>query len=81
VKEAPHPNAAKLYHDFLASEEGQKIAAVKFGSFSPRGLRPEGLPDINTLDLFLISADEMPKFTAMRKECNAEFKRLYMGGK
>lgn len=81
VIQAPHPNAAKLYHDFLASEEGQKIAAVQFGSFSPRGLRPEGLPDIKTLDLFLISADEMPRFTGMRKEFNAEFKRLYMGGK
>ena len=81
VIQAPHPNAAKLYHDFLASEEGQKIAAVKFGSFSPRGLRPEGLPDIKTLDLFLIGPEEMPAFTGMRKELNAEFKRLYMSGK
>ncbi len=35
VKNAPHPNAAKLFIDFLLSKEGQEAIAAK-GYFSPR---------------------------------------------
>jgi iron(III) transport system substrate-binding protein len=35
VKDAPHPNAARLFDDFLLSREGQEIAAAA-GYYAPR---------------------------------------------
>ncbi|MGZ9130139.1 MAG: ABC transporter substrate-binding protein, partial [Candidatus Binatia bacterium] len=35
VKDAPHPNAARLFNDFLLSREGQEITAAA-GYFVPR---------------------------------------------
>ena len=35
VKDAPHPNAARLFHDFLLSREGQEVIAAA-GYYVPR---------------------------------------------
>ena len=41
-KDAPHPNAARLFMDYALSEEGQNLLAVEiFGAYSMRrGIRP-----------------------------------------
>jgi iron(III) transport system substrate-binding protein len=44
VKRAPHPNAAKLFIDFVLSEEGQKIFIQRGRESARTGLKPEGYP-------------------------------------
>lgn len=44
VEKAPHPNAAKLFIDFVLSEEGQKIFIQKGRESARVGLKPEGYP-------------------------------------
>ena len=44
VNRAPHPNAAKLFIDFVLSEEGQKIFIQKGRESARVGLKPEGYP-------------------------------------
>jgi len=44
VERAPHPNAAKLFIDFVLSEEGQKIFIQKGRESARVGLKPEGYP-------------------------------------
>ena len=44
VEKAPHPNAAKLFIDFVLSDEGQKIFAQRGREPAKPGLKPEGYP-------------------------------------
>jgi iron(III) transport system substrate-binding protein len=55
VTKAPHPNAARLFIDFVLSAEGQTTLA-KFGRVAARqGVKPEGYPE--KLKLFLPNAE------------------------
>ncbi|MBM2804911.1 MAG: Extracellular solute-binding protein [Deltaproteobacteria bacterium] len=55
VTKAPHPNAARLFIDFVISAEGQGIIA-KLGRVAARpGIKPEGYPE--KLKLFLPNAE------------------------
>lgn len=56
VKQAKHPAAAKLYTDWVLSEEGQKLRnAVILGGHSTRdGVpAPKGLPELNSFKLIV----------------------------
>jgi iron(III) transport system substrate-binding protein len=44
VNRAPHPNAARLFIDFVLSEEGQKIFIQRGRESARTGLKPEGYP-------------------------------------
>ena len=44
VHRAPHPNAARLFIDFVLSEEGQKIFIQRGRESARTGLKPEGYP-------------------------------------
>jgi len=44
VDRAPHPNAAKLFIDFVLSEEGQRIFVQRGRESARAGLKPEGYP-------------------------------------
>ena len=44
VDRAPHPNAAKLFIDFVLSEEGQRIFVHRGRESARVGLKPEGYP-------------------------------------
>ena len=44
VNRAPHPNAAKLFIDFVLSEEGQKIFIQRGRESARTGMKPEGYP-------------------------------------
>ena len=55
VDKAPHPNAARLFIDFVLSAEGQGTIA-KFGRVAARqGVKPEGYPE--KLKLFFPDAE------------------------
>jgi iron(III) transport system substrate-binding protein len=55
VDKAPHPNAARLFIDFVLSQEGQGTIA-KLGRVAARqGVKPEGYPE--KLKLFLPNAE------------------------
>jgi iron(III) transport system substrate-binding protein len=55
VDKAPHPNAARLFIDFVLSAEGQGTIA-KLGRVAARqGIKPEGYPE--NLKLFLPNAE------------------------
>jgi len=44
INRSCNPNAAKLFIDFVLSEEGQKIFVQKGGESARVGLKPEGYP-------------------------------------
>ena len=45
VERAPHLNAAKLFIDYVLSEEGQRLLAKRGREPARPGIRPEGYPD------------------------------------
>ncbi len=50
VKTAPHPNAARLFYDFMLSEEGQRVFAGMHMYALRKGIPPpKGLPDLNSI--------------------------------
>jgi iron(III) transport system substrate-binding protein len=51
IKNAPHPNAAKLFLDFTVSREGQELIVGKFGRRSVRKdvASPPGLPALGEI--------------------------------
>jgi iron(III) transport system substrate-binding protein len=51
VKNAPHPNAARLFLDFTVSREGQELTMDKFGRRSVRKdvASPAGLPALDAI--------------------------------
>jgi iron(III) transport system substrate-binding protein len=44
IDRAPHPNAAKLFIDFVLSDEGQRLFASRGREPARPGIRPEGYP-------------------------------------
>ncbi|MGH7871453.1 MAG: ABC transporter substrate-binding protein [Candidatus Binatia bacterium] len=44
VEKSPHPNAAKLFIDFVLSEDGQKIFVQRGRESARPGLKPDGYP-------------------------------------
>ena len=44
IDRAPHPNAAKLFIDYVLSEEGQRLFASRGREPARSGIRPEGYP-------------------------------------
>ncbi len=50
VKNAPHPNAAKLFYDFMLSDEGQRVFAGMHMYALRKGVPPpKGLPDLKSI--------------------------------
>ena len=45
VQRAPHPNAAKLFIDYVLSEEGQKLFAQRGRVAARPGVKPAGFPN------------------------------------
>jgi iron(III) transport system substrate-binding protein len=64
VKNAPHPNTAKLFIDFLFSEEGQKTMVDLYGDYSPRpGVAPPPhVPKFEELNFMY--PDDLDKYIA-----------------
>lgn len=74
--DAPHPRAAKLFFDWLLSEDGQKVVTEQLKQMSVRmGAAPTpGLPPIDTIKILPVDQDEL-NHTAddLRKEFSEFF--------
>ena len=63
AKEARHPNAAKLFMDFLFAKESQQLLADKEGLYTghPDVTYPTDKPKIKDLKILAVDADELEK--------------------
>ena len=75
VKDAPHPNAARLFVEFMLSDEGQRVmAASDYLPASPtvQAKVPENKPDAGKFQVNVVTPDmardDNPKWTALYKE-------------
>jgi len=79
LKKAPHPNAAKLWVDFILSEEGQNIVVKGEAMISGReGFKsplPEYAPPIDNLKL--IPVDWKSLSTEELKKIRAEWTAIF----
>ena len=63
AKEARHPNAAKLFMDFIFAKESQQLLADKEGLYTghPEVTYPADKPKIKDLKILAVDADELEK--------------------
>jgi iron(III) transport system substrate-binding protein len=73
AKDAPHPNAAKLFTDFIFSKEAQQMLADKEGLYTghPEVTYPKDKPRLKELNLLPVEADQL-------EEKNAEIKKKFV---
>lgn len=66
AKEAPHPNAAKLFMEFIFAKESQQLLADKEGLYTghPEVTYPADKPKLKELKLLAADADELEKRNA-----------------
>jgi len=66
AKDAPHPNAAKLFVDYIFSKESQQLLADKEGLYTghPQVTYPADKPKLKDLKLLSVEADELEKRNA-----------------
>ena len=70
AKDAPHPNAAKLFTEFIFSKESQQLLADKEGLYTghPEVTYPADKPKLKDLKLLAPNADELEKRNAEIKK-------------
>ena len=70
AKDAPHPNAAKLFTEFMFSKESQQLLADKEGLYTghPEVTYPADKPKLKDLKLLAPNADELEKRNAEIKK-------------
>ena len=75
AKDAPHPNAAKLFTEFIFSKESQQLLADKEGLYTghPEVTYPADKPKLKDLKLLAAGADELEKRNAEIKKRFVEF--------
>jgi iron(III) transport system substrate-binding protein len=75
AKDAPHPNAAKLFTEFIFSKESQQLLADKEGLYTghPEVTYPADKPKLKDLKLLTADADELEKRNAEIKKRFTEF--------
>lgn len=75
AKDAPHPNAAKLFMEFIFAKESQQLLADKEGLYTghPEVTYPADKPKIKDLKLLSVSADELEKRNAEIKKRFTEY--------
>ncbi|MBI3063248.1 MAG: extracellular solute-binding protein [Deltaproteobacteria bacterium] len=73
AKDAPHPNAAKLFTDFVFSKQAQQMLADKEGLYTghPEVTYPKDKPRMKDLKLLAVDPDEL-------EEKNAEIKKKFV---
>jgi iron(III) transport system substrate-binding protein len=73
AKDAPHPNAAKLFTEFIFAKESQQMLADKEGLYTghPEVTYPNDKPKLKDLKLLAPNADELEKR-------NAEIKKRFI---
>ena len=75
AKNAPHPNAAKLFTEFIFAKESQQLLADKEGLYTghPEVSYPKDKPKLKDLNLLPADADELEKRNAEIKKRFVEF--------
>jgi iron(III) transport system substrate-binding protein len=75
AKDAPHPNAAKLFTEFIFSKESQQLLADIEGLYTghPEVTYPADKPKLKDLKLLPADADELEKRNAEIKKRFTEF--------
>jgi iron(III) transport system substrate-binding protein len=75
AKDAPHPNAAKLFLEFIFSKESQQLLADKEGLYTghPEVTYPADKPKLKDLKLLSTDADELEKRNTEIKKRFTEF--------
>lgn len=74
-KDAPHPNAAKLFTEFIFAKESQQLLADKEGLYTghPDVTYPSDKPKLKELKLLPADADELEKRNAEIKKRFVEY--------
>jgi len=72
---APHPNAARLFTEFILTKESQQMLADKEGLYTghPEVTYPKDKPMLKDLKLLTVDADELEKRNAEIKKKFTEF--------
>lgn len=75
AKDAPHPNAAKLFTEFIFAKESQQLLADKEGLYTghPDVTYPADKPKLKDLKLLPADADELEKRNAEIKKRFVEY--------
>jgi iron(III) transport system substrate-binding protein len=75
AKDAPHPNAAKLFTEFVFTKESQQFLADKEGLYTghPDVTYPKDKPQLKDLKLLPADADELEKRNAEIKKRFVQF--------
>jgi iron(III) transport system substrate-binding protein len=75
AKAAPHPNAAKLFTEFIFAKESQQLLADKEGLYTghPEVTYPADKPKLKELKLLAADPDELEKRNAEIKKRFVEF--------
>jgi iron(III) transport system substrate-binding protein len=75
AKDAPHPNAARLFTEFILSKENQQILADKEGLYTghPEVTYPKDKPMLKDLKLWAVDPDELEKRNAELKKRFTDF--------
>jgi iron(III) transport system substrate-binding protein len=75
AKDAPHPNAAKLFTEFIFAKEAQQLLADKEGLYTghPEVTYPADKPKLKELKLLAAEPDELEKRNAEIKKRFVEF--------
>ncbi len=75
AKDAPHPNAAKLFSEFIFSKESQQLLADREGLYTghPEVTYPSDKPKLKDLKLLSVDGDELLKRNEELKKRFVEF--------
>ena len=75
AKDAPHPNAAKLFSEYIFTKESQQLLADREGLYTghPEVTYPADKPKLKDLKLLSVDADELEKKNAEIKKRFVEF--------
>jgi len=75
AKGAPHPNAAKLFSEYIFAKESQQLLADREGLYTghPEVTYPADKPKLKDLKLLSVDADELEKKNAEIKKRFVEF--------
>lgn len=75
AKDAPHPNGARLFTEFILTKEAQQILADKEGLYTghPEVTYPKDKPRLKELNLLAVEPDELAKRNAEIKKNFVEF--------
>jgi iron(III) transport system substrate-binding protein len=75
LKKAPHPNAAKVFSDFIFSQEAMQLLVDQHLHVGHPGVKyPAGVPSLDSMKLLSIGGEELKK---KNKPTRTKFRKLF----